>query len=221
MMQHRIRKLKRNLCILLLVALALSLWVRHVRNETSLLPAVLPVNSVENASSCAVTLSLTGKEGETALRLFTSVCEGAGITPCVFVTTEWLEENSDLLPLLSGATLGLLYEESPRRLTQKRTMAYMAEENQRFMSSTGSFPRYVRLMEGVGNKTVSAALQAYGQLTVGHSGSLSDGPEAGAILDCGILDGTTGYLLAKFYGETLAAECPAVPLEILLNEKEA
>ncbi|MBQ8325222.1 MAG: hypothetical protein IJY89_02130 [Clostridia bacterium] len=221
MMRHRIRKLKRNLCILLLLLLALCLWIRHLRSEEDLPPAASPVLSVEDASACTVTLSLTGREGETALRLFTSVCEGTGITPCVFVTTEWLEENGDLLPLLSGTTLGLLYEDSPKRFTQKRTMAYMAEENQRFMSYTGFFPRYVRLAEGQNSKTVSAALQAYGQLSLGSSQTLSDPPAEGAIVECGFLDGTTGYLLAKFYGEALAAECPIVPLETLLNGEEA
>lgn len=221
MMQHRVRKLKRNLCILLLVALLLCLWIRHIRSEADLPPAASPVSSVENTAACAVSLSLTGREGETALRLFASVCEGTGITPCVFVTTEWLEENGDLLPLLSHATLGLLYEESPKRFTQKRTMAHMAEENQRFMNVTGSFPRYVRLQEGQGSKTVSAALRSYGQIAVGWGGTLSDGPVGGAILDCGFLDGTTGYLLAKFYGETLSSQCPAVPLETLLGEEHA
>ncbi len=220
MMQHRIRKLKRNMCILLLVALILCLWIRHIRSEADLPPAANPVSTVENTNACTVSLSLTGREGETALRLFSSVCEGTGITPCVFVTTEWLEENSHLLPLLSGSTLGLLYEESPKRFTQKRTMAYMAEENQRFMTVTGSFPRYVRLLEGQGSKTVSSALRAYGQIAIGHGGNLSDGPMRGTVLDCGRLDGTTGYLLAKFYGETLAAGCPAVPLAVLLNEQD-
>lgn len=221
MMQHRIRKLKRNLCILLLVALILCLWIHHLRSEADLLPAASPVNAVENAKACTVTLSLTGREGETALRLFASVCEGTGISPCVFVTTEWLEENSDLLPLLSGATLGLLYEDSPKRFTQKRTMAYMAEENQRFLSATGRFPRYVRLPADEDSKAVSSALTAYGQMAVGHSGTISDGPTGGAILDCGLLDGTTGYLLARFYGETLTANCPVVSLPALLNEEDA
>ena len=127
MIYRRLKKFKRKLIFLLIIVLALCLWLRHVKEEESLFSSVEPVGSREGISACTVTVSLTGKEGETALRLFTSVCEGTGITPCVFVTTEWLEENSDLLPLLSGATLGLLYEESPKRLTQKRTMAAMAE----------------------------------------------------------------------------------------------
>ena len=149
MIYPRFKRIKRKLIFLLILILALCLWLRHVKEEETLFPSVTPVNGREDVSACTVTVSLTGKEGETALRLFTSVCQGAEITPCVFVTTKWLEKNSHLLPLLSDVTRGLLYEESPKRFTQKRTMAYMAEENQRFMSSTGSFPRYVRLMEGV------------------------------------------------------------------------
>ena len=218
MMHHRMKKIKRKLCILLLCVLALCLWIRHLREGEGMLSSVEPVIGRKDVPACTVTLSLTGKESETALRLFASVCEGTGITPCVFVTTDWLEENGDLLPLLSGTTLGLLYEESPKRLTQKRTMAAMAEENQLFMTYTGTFPRYVRLAEVDGGNAVSSALSAYGQIPVGNSLTLSDGPALGAIVDCGFLDGTTGYLLAKFYGEALSAGCPVISLSALLSD---
>ena len=221
MIYRRLKKFKRKLIFLLIIILALCLWLRHVKEEESLFSSVEPVGSREGISACTVTVSLTGKEGETALRLFTSVCEGTGITPCVFVTTKWLEENRDLLPLLSGATLGLLYEESPKRLTQKRTMAAMAEENRLFMTYTGTFPRYVRLAEEERGTAVASALEAYAQIPIGFCATLGDSPLPGAVVDCGFIDGTAGYRLANFYGETLSASCPVVSMESFLNEWEA
>ena len=89
------------------------------------------------------------------------------------------------------------------------------------MPYTGTFPRYVRLAEEERGTAVASALEAYAQIPIGFSATLGDSPLPGAVVDCGFIDGTAGYRLANFYGETLSASCPVVSIESFLNECEA
>lgn len=222
MVFRRVRKIKRRMFLLLLVFTIVWIWwLWRTNNESSGIPAIQPVEGIATESSvCSLTLSLTGSESKAALRLFASVCEGMEIRPCIFVTTKWLEKHPEQIPSLSFADLGLLYEESPVRITRKRTMAAIAEENERFLSLTGYFPRYVRILEGNVDGYVSAALQSYGQVCVGSKNTLSDTPAAGSVVDLGLLDGTTGYSLAKFCGSTASEGFSILPLSELLGIAE-
>lgn len=219
MVFRRFRKIKRRMFLLLLACTVVWLWwLWYTNNELSGIPVIQPIEGVATESSvCSVTLSLGGTESRAALGLLASVCEGMEIRPCVFVTTDWLKEHPELIPSLSFADLGLLYEESPKRLTRKRTMASMAEENERFLALTGAFPRYVRILDGGTDGYVSAALQSYGQISVGNRSTLSEELSPGSVVDLGMLDGTTGYALAKFCGSTTAAEYSVLPIGELLG----
>ena len=166
---------------------------------------------------CAVTVTLTGIESDEALRLFMSVCRGAGIVPCIFATVDWIEEHSKELSVLEGAELGLLFSESPEKWTQKRTMTAIAEANDAFMVHTGTFPKYVRIAEGGCSQMVADLLSSYGQLLVGNGSVLSDPLQQGQIVDCALLDSTTGYALAQFYGNALSCGFTIVPLSDLLQ----
>lgn len=179
-------------------------------------PALQPFDGIlTDQSICAITLSLTGVESDAALELFRSVCTGMEVRPCVFVTTDWLEEHRDKIDDLSYAELGLLFEHAPGGATRKRVMANLAEENERFLALTGSFPRFVRFSSGVPGEMVSAALQSYGQILVSSRISLVDPPSPGAIADCGLLNGTTGYALAKYCAAAMADGYTLLPLSDL------
>lgn len=214
---HRARRRRRRLLALLLAAVAITaalLW-RDRDRETDV-PALQPFDGiVTDQSLCAVTLSLTGVESDAALELFASVCTGMEVRPCVFVTIDWLEKHRDEIASFSYAELGLLFEHPPGGATRKKVMANLAEANERFLSLTGSFPRFVRFASGEPGETLSAALQSYGQTCVSSRCSLIDAPSPGAIADCGQLNGTTGYALAKYCAAALADGYTLLPLSDL------
>ncbi len=218
MLFRRVKKVGRRLFLLILVCLVIWLWyLWKTQNVPSRIPAMQTVNEVQTDQAvCTVTLSLTGIESRVSFKLFASVCEGLELRPCIFVTTEWLHDNPELLPSLAFAELGLLFEDDPAKWTKKRTMTSIAEENERFMAMTGTFPRYVRLAEGSPSGHVSDALQAYGQTCIGFKATLADALSAGNIIDLGLLDGTTGYALAKFYASAVANEYSIISLSDLL-----
>ncbi len=203
---QRTKRRRRRLLLLVLVALlaATLLFWRGGRKSESI-PAMQPFDGlVTDQPLCAVTVSLTGVESEASLELFKSVCTGMDVRPCLFVTNDWLEEHRSELSDFSYAELGLLFAREPGGATRKRVMSNLAEENERFLSLTGTFPRFVRLASGKPGDAFSAALQAYGQVCVGNRGNLTDAPSPGAVADCGQLNGTTGYALAKYCAGALA-----------------
>lgn len=203
---HRSRRKRRRLFALLFIAAAIvAAFLWQGREKPVSVPTLQPFDGIlTDQSVCSITLTLTGVESDAALSLFRSVCTGMEIRPCVFVTVGWLEKHRDEMDAFSYAELGLLLEHVPGGATRKRVMANLAEENERFLALTGSFPRFVRFSTGVPDEAVSAALQAYGQICVSSRGGLVDAPTPGAITDCGLLNGTTGYTLAKYCASAMA-----------------
>ena len=213
---HRFNPNRRKLILLAAILLSVVLLLVQCRSSTSDSPAA-PIESIATEQKlCAVTLSLSGIESEESIRLFMSVCRGTGVVPCVFVSVDWLEEHSDAIELLEGAEFGLLFSESPKKWTQKGTMAAIAEANETFMLHIGDFPKYVRIADGSGTQSIASIMNSYGQVLVGSSSHLSDSPSSGAIVDCGQLDSTTGYTMAQYYGTTLAQGYSIQPLSQLL-----
>ncbi len=217
MLYHRIKVYKRRILLMLAIVLILAFVLFRYRSVAPDVPMAEAIRSVSTQEKvCAVTISLTGIESEESLRLLTAVCQGTGIKPCIFVTTEWLEDHEEWLPLLSCAELGLLFEESPKKWTQKRTMTAIAEANETFMTYTGGLPKLVRIASDASGQSVSVALNSYGQILIGSSLSLREAPSSGGIVDCGLLDSTTGFTLAQFYGAALSQGYTILPLGDLL-----
>lgn len=207
--------------IAFLIVLAAALLIRAwwLRSDPVSMAAIKPYDGrMTEQAVCSVTLSLTGVESEAAVRLFASVCEGMNVKPCIFVTTNWLDDHADLYQTLSFAEWGMLLEREPAGRTRKKVMANLAAENERFLSLAGTFPRYVRLKNGEPGDLLSAALQAYGQLCVGSRGDLTGTPLPGGIADCGLLNGTTGYALAKYCAAVMAEEYEIIPLSELQKQ---
>lgn len=203
------------LLLLLVTAIIVSFLLRG-REKSVNVPALQPFDGIlTDQSICAITVSLTGVESDAALELFRSVCMGMEVRPCVFVTTDWLEKHRDALDSFSYAELGLLFEHAPGGATRKKVMANLAEENERFLTLTGSFPRFVRFSSALPSETLSAALQSYGQISVSSRSSLVDTPSPGSIADCGQLNGTTGYALAKYCAAALSEGYTLLPLSEL------
>lgn len=213
---HRARRRRRCFIALLVVAAIVAVFLWRGREDPANVPTLQPFEGIlTDQSICAVTLSLTGVESDAALELFRSVCVGMEVRPCIFVTTDWLEKHRDKIEDFSYAELGLLFEHAPGGATRKRVMANLAEENERFLALTGSFPRFVRFASDIPGETLSAALQAYGQICVSSRSSLVDTPSPGAIADCGLLNGTTGYTLAKYCAAAMAEGYTLLPLSDL------
>lgn len=220
---RRVKKTYRKIAFLLLVCVVIGIWYQWKEyGGLSRLPAMQTVKAVATDQNvCALTLSLTGVESRVSLDLLASVCEGMELRPCIFVTTDWLHDNPELIPSLAFAELGLLFEDDPARWTKKRTMAFIASENERFMAMTGTFPRYVRLADKAPGSHASAALQSYGQTVIGFGATLADALSAGNIIDLGLLDGTTGYALARFCASSIANGYQIVSLSDLLVSTKA
>ncbi len=218
MLNRRIKHFSRKLFLVLALLLALVILMIQCHSSSSDTPAEHLKSIATDQKICAVTASVTGIESEEAIRLFMSVCRGTGIVPCVFVTVDWLEGHTDAMELLEGAELGLLFLESPQKWSNKRTMAAIAEANESFMRLTGSFPNYVRISDGNASQAVDMAMQSYGQMLIGSSLSLTDAPSPGGIADCDLLDSTTGYTLAQYYGTTLSQGYTVQPLSQLLSK---
>ena len=217
MLGRRIKIYRRRIILLGVVLLLVALVLVRCRVSNGGSPAV-PIESVATEQKlCAVTLSLSGIESEESIRLFMSVCRGTGVVPCVFVTVDWLQEHSEALQLLEGAEFGLLFPKSPQKWTQKRTMAAIAEANEAFMLCIGKFPKYVRIADGSGTQSIASIMTSYGQQLVGNSTFLSESPSPGSIVDCGLLDSTTGYAMAQYYGTALAQGYSIQPLSQLLS----
>lgn len=213
---RRRRRRRRFLALLLIVAAIVAVFLWRDREKPVSVPTLQPLDGIlTDQPICAITLSLTGVESDAALELFRSVCVGMEVRPCVFVTVDWLEKHRNGIDDLSFAELGLLFEHAPGGMTRKRIMANLAEENERFLALTGSFPRFVRFSSGAPDETVSAALQAYGQIFVSSRIGLVDEPSPGAIADCGLLNGTTGYTLAKYCAAAMADGYTLLPLSDL------
>lgn len=213
----RTKRRRRRFLALLFVAMAiLAAYLWRQQEQPASVPTMQAFDGiVTDQSLFAVTVSLTGVESDAALELFRSVCTGLEVRPCLFVTNDWLEKHRSELEAFSYAELGLLFERAPGGATRKRVMANLAEENERFLSLTGSFPRFVRFVSGEPGELLSAALQAYGQINVSSRSSLIEEPTPGAIADCGLLNGTTGYALAKYCAAAMADGYTALPLSDL------
>lgn len=223
MAYRRVKKTYRKIALLFLVCVVLGIWYQwKAYGSLSRMPVMQTVKGVTSDQNvCALTLSLTGVESRVSIDLLASVCEGMELRPCIFVTTEWLHDNPELIPSLAFAELGLLFEDDPTRWTKKRTMAFIAAENERFMAMTGTFPRYVRIADNASGSHASTALQSYGQTVIGFGATLADTPSAGSIIDLGLLDGTTGYALAKFCANALATDYNIISLSDLLMSTKA
>ena len=206
------------LFVLVLAAVTVGAAILKKRSESVSFSRTSPVSAViTDRSVCSVTLTLTGNETPAALDLFRSVCEGLNVKPCIFVSTDWLKSNPALSEKLDFAELGLLLPERFSGRTKKKTMELLAAENDRFLDLTDRFPKFVRLSSGEPSANLSNALQSFGQCCIGSSISLTDSPQRGAICDCGKLNGTTGYALAKFCAEVIGAKAACVPLSELLT----
>lgn len=220
-MRLRRKKRRRRLLLLwlLVCALLLGIYRWQTRAPSSYVATVKPFDGrVTEKNICAVTLSLRGVENESAVRLFASVCEGMDVKPCIFASNSWLQNHRELYAELSFAEWGLLLEREPSGYSRKKVMENLASENERFLSLTGSFPHFVRLTDGEPGADFSAALQSYGQICVASRCGLTETPSPGSVVDCGLLNGTTGYTLAKFCAAALAEEFNVLPLSELQGQ---
>lgn len=179
-----------------------------------------PVHSVITGDGVlTVTLSLDGSETDAALELFRAVCEGLGVKPCVFVSTKWLEKHDGETERLAFAELGLLVPESGNARSDKKAREALAKETNLFLAYTGVFPHYVRVAGEKPSEAICEAAVLVGQVCVGSNGDLTSSPLSGSIVDCGRLDGTTGYALAKFCAEVLGKEMECISLTELLSSR--
>lgn len=219
---HTLRRRKRYAFALLAVAVAAGIcaWAIWSKKNDPELKASAPVNSVVTEEPVlSVTLSLTGKESEASLDLFSAVCRGLDVKPCLFVTTEWLGANSEAVKEMDFAEWGLLVPDSLASGSKNKVRQALEKENERFVVLTGKFPYFARAESGEPSNALATAFRSFGQICVGSSAALNDPPSEGAIVDCGTLNGTTGYALAKFYAAAVADKTECVSLSELIARR--
>jgi len=100
-------------------------------------------------------------------------------------------------------------------------MSYVADRNDEFFSQSGKYPKYVRV-SGPSDGTVTQVLNAYGQYCISFEAVLTKGStgtiKQGSIIDIGIIDGDTAYLLAGAVSEAIAASLTCIELDSFLYE---
>lgn len=108
------------------------------------------------------------------IRLVLEACDGYGITVTCFMDVAWMTANKGYVNEISeNHILGMLVSGDFSNTSRADVMTYMAVMNDKFMSLTGEFPKYVRY-DGENAGCLSSVLTAYGQYYISAETVLSD-----------------------------------------------
>ncbi len=134
-------------------------------------PAIKGVATDDNVYSVTVTVDSQNKDD---IRLVLEACEGYGITATCFMDVAWMTANKDYAKEICGShPAGMIVSADFSNSSRADVMSYMAVMNDKFMSLTGEFPKYVRY-DGKDEGCLSSVLTAYGQYYISAETVLSD-----------------------------------------------
>lgn len=153
------------------------------------------------------------------IRLVLEACDGYGITAVCFMDVAWITANKSHAAEICenhipGLLVGADFSDTPRA----DVMTYMAVMNDKFMSLTGSFPKYVRY-DGEEEGCISSVLAAYGQFYISAENVLSETAvqvRAGGITEIYPGGKETVYAFAKTVATAVSNSLEAVPLDKML-----
>lgn len=134
------------------------------------------------------------------VRLVLESCEGYGITATCFIDIAWITANKAYArQICETHSVGMLVSTDFSNVSRTDVMSYTAAMNDKFMSLTGKFPKYVRY-DGKDAGCLSSVLTAYGQYYISAETVLTDTAvqiRAGGITEIRPSGTATVYALAK------------------------
>lgn len=211
-----------NLSLLILIfCVVLAKSNGEIKNEVEVYSPVYKIETEENVYT--LTFSLSGKEDEKDISLLSSVLKGMDTKATFFVTTDWLENNSNLLKKLLNDehNLGLKINNNKNLSSRDDALYYLATENDKFLELSTLYPTYVRIENDKSGK-IPELLCAFGQIYVSSSVSWSGTSrdlKGGDIVSVSIINSDTPFEMAEFIGKYSTNNYKSLSLEELLKLK--
>ena len=179
-------------------------------------PAIRGVSTEDDVYS--VTVIVDSQKWED-IRLVLEACEGYGITAVCFMDIAWITANkSHALEICEKHIPGLLVSADFSETPRSDVMTYIAVMNDKFMSLTGNYPKYVRY-DGGDAGCLSSVLAAYGQFYISAETVLSETAvqiRAGGITEINPCGKETVYAFAKTVATAVVNSLESVPLDEML-----
>lgn len=166
----------------------------------------------------AVTV-IANSQNRQDIRLVLESCDGYGIAATCFMDIAWITANKDYAQEICGShSVGMLVSADFSSAARADVMSYMAVMNDKFMSLTGEFPKYVRY-DGADAGCLSSVLTAYGQYYISAETVLTDTAvqiRAGGITEIRPSGQETVFALAKTVATAVSNSFESVSLADML-----
>lgn len=179
-------------------------------------PAIRGVST--DSGVYAVTIIVESQKWED-IRLVLEACEGYGITAVCFMDIAWIAANkAHAAEICEKHIPGLLVSADFSGTPRSDVMTYIAVMNDKFMSLTGNYPKYVRY-DGKNAGCLSSVLSAYGQFNISAETVLSETAvqiRAGGITEIYPSGEETVYAFAKTVATAVTNALEPVPLNEML-----
>lgn len=186
-----------------------------------------PIKSVETEkANFTLTANITSDNKERDIKLLCDVCQGLGVSVCFFMPIDLVKSNSALTDYItkSGHHIGLYISEDLSNYRRSEIMRRIAAKNDVFFTSTGKYPKYVRLAESADSESAEI-LNAYGQYNIASSlviqEATADLLNSGSIVELTTVDSNAPYLIAEFLANSYKRGLTAIPLKELLYDIES
>lgn len=171
----------------------------------------------------AVTVVVDNQNWED-VRLVLEACKGYGISPTCFLDISWISSNkAQAKQVCQEHSVGILIKADLSGNSRGDIMSYVAVMNDRFMSLTGKYPKYVRYM-GKGEGQLSSVLGAYGQYYISSENVLTDTAvqiRSGGITEIYPSGDETAFAIAKTVATAVTNSLTPVDLSDLLYPQDS
>lgn len=218
--RYRIRILA-FLILAFAVTAAASAIFKNKDNSSDSVEAFYPIKSISTEEKIyALTANINGDEKEQDIDMLISVCEGMGLRITFFAEPDWIDENPETAKKLSKVgSLGLYVNKNLNGRSRNYIMEYIATCNDDFFEKSTKYPKYVRV-SGNPDSTIVRVLNSYGQYCISNDAVLTDSGVGiiaqGRIVDIGVINERTSYLLAQAVGEAIKSGLTCIEMESFL-----
>jgi len=179
-------------------------------------PAIKGVATDENVYAVTVIIDSQNKND---IRLVLEACDGYEINATCFMDVAWIAANKDYASEICEKYIpGMLVSADFSNASRADIMSYIAVMNDKYMSLTGTYPKYVRY-DGKNEGQLSSVLAAYGQYYISAETVITDTSvqiRAGGITEILPEGDETVYALAKSVATAVANSLEAVSLPDML-----
>lgn len=178
-----------------------------------------PIKGVTTEDDVYAVTVIIDSQNKNDIRLVLEACEGYGITATCFMDVAWIAANKDYASEICEKHIaGMLVSADFSNTSRADVMSYIAVMNDKFMSLTGSYPKYVRY-DGKNEGQLSSVLAAYGQYYISAETVISETSvqiRAGGITEIIPGGNETVYALAKSIATAVSNSLEAVSLSDML-----